>query len=138
MERVREQIEKLHRAANMRHRDYEQAISDWQAYRLFASELAAQLPMPWQAIACDNPTQNHTGRTNGANHVVLSNEVRLGRLHREKGDALCKPRAKFNGNLFAEADAPTCKQCLLAAEKIVHVRVQQLLEGSFSESKTQR
>jgi hypothetical protein len=138
VERVHEQIEKLHRSATMRHRTYEQAVEGWQAYRLFASELAAQLPMPWQAVGCDNPTQNHTGRTNGANHIVLGEAMASGRLCREPGDALCKKRSKFNGNLFAEADAPTCKQCLFIAEKIVHTRIEHLLEGSFSQSRSQR
>lgn len=114
-----ERIERLHRAANRRHNSYAEAVRDWEAYRLLASVLAAQLSMPWKVLGCDNPTQNISGSTNGANHIVLKEDLTYGPLHRKEHDALCKPVEKFNGNLFVEANVPSCKQCLSTAEKLV-------------------
>ena len=122
VERVREMIEKLHRLAHQRSRNDREAFANWQAYRLFAGALAAQLPMSWQAVGCDNLTQNH---------VVLEVPMTFGQVLREKNDTLCKPHVAFDGHLQTLADVPTCKQCLLMAEEIVHLRVQHLLEDSF-------
>lgn len=130
---VEPELKRLHRLAKRRHGSYEAAMADWEAYRLFAAELAAQLPMPWHPLGCDNPSQNVSGSTNGANHIVLDVAWTSGRFIRAKDDALCQPWQKFNGNVFVAAKSPTCKQCLFRNEQIVRERLRHLLEGSFDQ-----
>jgi hypothetical protein len=49
----------------------------------------------------------------GRNHAVLNTPIRRGRLIRQKGDALCKPLAKFWGleSVLHDCDI-TCPVCL--------------------------
>jgi hypothetical protein len=60
----------------------------------------------------------------GAHHVVLTEPLHEGRLHREVGDALCKPRAKFYGLDSGEGEARRaagqrfdCQTCQAVAER---------------------
>jgi hypothetical protein len=50
--------------------------------------------------------------SNGNYHLVLDQPLHAGRLNREKGDALCKPRTKFwgldQGSAQAVVDCPVC------------------------------
>ncbi|GHP00595.1 hypothetical protein KSF_106420 [Reticulibacter mediterranei] len=131
VEAVRTRLERLHRLATSRHRSYVDARAAWKTYRLFAAELTAQLPMAWHPVGCDNPSQNISGTTNGADHIVLDDAWENGRFKRSKNDTLCQVWAKFNGNLFVDSDGPTCKQCLTRAITIVEERMRHLLEGSF-------
>jgi hypothetical protein len=52
--------------------------------------------------------------SNGKYHLVLDQPLHAGRLNREKGDALCKPRSKFwgldRGSPRAVVDCPVCLQ----------------------------
>jgi hypothetical protein len=58
--------------------------------------------------------------SSGGDHILCVEAVTRGRLRREAGDALCKPRARFWG-LDARGDGATasCLRCLELAERIV-------------------
>ena len=74
--------------AKWRGGSYEARQGRWQELHDEAATLCAQLPFRWHAVAMDNPTQNHTGTTNGADHIVLDEAYDPGRLHRTAGQAL--------------------------------------------------
>ena len=96
-----EAIEAKRRAAwrqHMRTYDAETArhfdeLTDHRARYL--RELLAQLPFRWHVEHAYTPRE--TATYGGADHIVLDEEVRIGRLHRLPGDALSRPRAKFWG-----------------------------------------
>lgn len=52
------------------------------------------------------------GNAHGAEHLVVAADFHRGRLRREVGDALCKPRRKFWGLNPHPERKPTCKRCL--------------------------
>ena len=52
----------------------------------------------------------------GKCHIVVDQDIKIGRLARKKSDALCKPRAKFWGLERIEWIA-TCPKCIELAEK---------------------
>lgn len=66
-----------------------------------------------------NPGQGN--RSNGSYHAVLDQPLHAGRLHRDTGDALCKPRRKFwglqQGNGAAEVNCARCVD-LMARHRI--------------------
>lgn len=111
-----EELDRLHRATTGR-RGYEIKRVAWLAYHAYADALAAQLPFAWKSIAMDNPTQNHTGTTNGANHIVVQEAISIGRIHRAARAPLC---GRETANLWAvPAGGPTCKRCLEVAERLL-------------------
>lgn len=69
----------------------------------------------------------HTGRctgsySGGVHYMLLEGRLDRGRLHREKGDALCRPGQKFWG-LYArttsDGDSPvSCKKCKEIAARL--------------------
>lgn len=64
-------------------------------------------------------TRRETGNYGGSDHIVVEQEVHVGRLHRWSGDALCKPGHKFWGLARVEADRrATCRRCIDIAERI--------------------
>ena len=111
-------ILELHAAAKRRGGSYSQRVARWETLRAAAVELCARLPFRWESVAMDNPTQNHTGTTNGAYHIVLKENYSAGRLHRKTGQALCGGETV---NLWNEdsAGSVTCKRCLQMAERHV-------------------
>lgn len=109
-------ILELHRLATQRCRSYELRKARWAALHEAAAALCAHLPFAWHPVAMDNPTQNHTGYTNGRSHIVLDESFTCGRLVRTAGSALC---GGDTPNLWGEADTVTCKRCLELAERIV-------------------
>lgn len=119
-----DELNRLHQAATRKmHRQtgwYERKKVAWAAYHTFADALAARLPFRWHAVACDNPTQNHTGTTNGADHIVVDEALAIGCIVRQPGDALCRPVSRaWGANLWGESNGPTCKRCLEIAERII-------------------
>lgn len=83
-----------------------------------ARYVCSRLPFRWHAVAMDNPTQNHTGYTNGALHIVLDEALHQGRLHRTQGMALCgAPTANLWGSADNEGRV-TCKRCLAMAQRL--------------------
>lgn len=107
----------LHRMATARGRiGYTERKRRYDALQVAATALCARLPFRWHARAMDNPTQNHTGSTNGSLHIVLDEPYSNGRLQRNAGKSLCGcPMA----NLWNPADGVTCKRCLEMAQRIV-------------------
>lgn len=56
-------------------------------------------------------------RMQNGEHAVLDQPLHSGRLHRETGDALCKPTAKFWG-LYESPDRPvSCRRCAELVER---------------------
>ena len=107
----------LHRAATVRGRiGYGERMKRYAALAEAAAALCAKLPFSWHAVAMDNPTQNHTGTTNGRGHIVLDDEYHAGQLHRKAGYALC---GGDSANLWGDAESVTCKRCLEMAQRIV-------------------
>jgi hypothetical protein len=106
----------LHTAAKRRGGTYEQRKARWAALHAAAAELCQRLPFKWHAVAMDNPTQNHTGVTNGADHIVLDGDFTSGRLHRTAGQALC---GGDTANLWNPAwnNNVDCKRCLELAQR---------------------
>jgi hypothetical protein len=65
-------------------------------------------------------TPRETALYGGANHVVVEEEVRVGRIHRHSRDALCKPRDRFWGLYRGGEDhVPSCRRCTEIAERAI-------------------
>lgn len=65
-------------------------------------------------------TPRETALYGGANHVVVEQELQVGRLHRHPGDALCKPRHRFWGlRRGGEDRVPSCQRCIEIAERVI-------------------
>ncbi len=65
-------------------------------------------------------TPRETALYGGANHVIVEQEVRVGRIHRAERDALCKPRDRFWGLYRGGEDhIPTCRRCIEIAERAI-------------------
>lgn len=63
-------------------------------------------------------TPRETALYGGADHVVVEEEVRIGRIRRRARDALCKSRRAFWGlNRGGEDRVPSCKRCVEIAER---------------------
>lgn len=60
--------------------------------------------------------------SNGAYHLVTPEAFRSGRLVRNAGDALCKPRKRFWGLERANAEA-SCAACLRIAARLAEANV---------------
>lgn len=106
----------LHASATRRGRiGYTARKARWDALELAARALCSRLPFKHHFLAMDNPTQNHTGYTNGRDHIVLDEDFSAGRLHRTKGAALC---GGDSANLWGDADSVTCKRCLTVAQRL--------------------
>lgn len=111
-------ILELHRRAKAPGRiGYDERKRRYEALHAAAAVLCAKLPFQWRAVSMDNPTQNHTGTTNGADHIVLDEAYSAGRIHRAAGQALC---GADTANLFTPAfeNHVTCKRCLELAERL--------------------
>jgi len=85
----------------------------------YLRDLLARLPFRWHVAHAY--TAQETGSYGGGDHVVVDEPVRVGRLVREPGDALSRPRKKFWGlHDVAESDRlPTSVADIRIAERIV-------------------
>ena len=111
----------LHRIMSRRI-GYDERKRRFQAYHSAVKPVCDRLPFKWKIVGVDNPWNNHNGFCYGADHIVLEEEIAIGRLKREKGDALCKKAAKFNGNLWVDPHSEsvvTCKACLKKVLQII-------------------
>jgi len=80
--------------------------------------LLAQLPFRWRVAHAY--TAQETATYGGADHIVVDEPVRIGRLVRERGDTLSRPRRKFWGLHEVEEDRlPTSIADIRIAERIV-------------------
>ncbi|MBS1895467.1 MAG: hypothetical protein JST59_29560 [Actinobacteria bacterium] len=65
-------------------------------------------------------TPRETALYGGGDHVVVEEEVRIGRIHRNARDALCKSRWSFWGlHRGGEDHEPSCKRCIEIAERAI-------------------
>ncbi len=84
----------------------------------YLRELLDQLPFRWHVAHAY--TAQETATYGGADHVVVDEAIRIGRLKREPGDALSRPRAKFWGLSRVEEDRlPTSLADIKIAERII-------------------
>ena len=91
----------------------------------YLRDLLARLPFRWHIEHAYTPRE--TASYGGADHVVVDEPVRVGRLRREPGDALSRPRAKFWGLSRVEDDRlPTSLTDIRLVERIVAGRAQDL------------
>ena len=118
-----ETLTRLHAATKRRRQGYDRAMAAHRAYAEYVKSITDKLILRWETVGCDNPTQNHTGFTNGEDHLVLREPLVFGRLVREPGDALCKPARRFTANLWCDraGEQPTCKRCVEIAERMAAV-----------------
>ena len=85
----------------------------------YLRDLLGRLPFSWHIEHAYTPSE--TATYGGADHIVVDEEVRFGRLVRAPGDALSRPRKKFWGlSAVAEKDRlPTSLADIKIAERIV-------------------
>ena len=84
----------------------------------YLRDLLARLPFRWHVAHAY--TAQETATYGGADHIVVDEPVRVGRLSREPGDALSRPLRKFLA-LYAveEGRLPTSLADIKIAERIV-------------------
>lgn len=84
----------------------------------YLRELLARLPFRWHVAHAYTPRE--TATHGGADHIVVNEEVRFGRLVRQPGDALSRAATKFWGLASAtDARLPTSLADIKIAERIV-------------------
>ncbi len=60
----------------------------------------------------------------GTEHIVIEEELRLGKLHRHSGDPLCSIQQKFPVLEPVDLERPpNCVRCLEIAERYIHTRL---------------
>ena len=96
-------------------RRYEELLTRREQY---LRDLLARLPFSWHVAHAY--TAQETATYGGADHVVVDEPIRIGRLSREPGDALSRPARKFLA-LYAveEGRLPTSLADIKIAERIV-------------------
>jgi len=55
----------------------------------------------------------------GNAHIVTQQPIHVGKLHREPGDALCRPRASFWCLHEDNHEPPTCPKCLAIFDRLI-------------------
>jgi hypothetical protein len=85
----------------------------------YLRDLLARLPFRWHIEHAYTPQE--TGSYGGADHIVVDEEVRVGRLIRQPGDALSRVRKKFWGlsPVFETDRLPSSLADIKIAERIV-------------------
>lgn len=85
----------------------------------YLRDLLARLTFAWHVEHAYTPRE--TGSYGGADHIVVGEEVRIGRLVRQPGDALSRPRKKFWGlsPVFEKDRLPSSIADIKIAERIV-------------------
>lgn len=100
---------------------YEILQRKWQAYHDAGEALRILLPFKTHVAYAYSPREN-VG-SNGADHIVVEEDISQGRLRRQSGDALCRSRKSFWG-LTAQGDGrpATCLKCLEIVERLVNIQ----------------
>jgi hypothetical protein len=71
----------------------------------------------WEPVGAHHPRD--CGSSAGKTHVMLRVDFDRGRLHRKKGDALCRPRSKFwELSAGREGQAPNCARCIELGKRL--------------------
>lgn len=102
-----------HAAAEQRLRDLEQDRAT------YLRDLLGQLPFRWHVEHAYTPRE--TGSYGGADHVVVDEPVRVGRVTREPGDTLARARKKFWGlsKVVEDDRLPSSQADIEIAERLV-------------------
>lgn len=96
-------------------RQYDAAVARREEY---LRDLLARLPFTWHVAHAY--TAQETATYGGADHIVVDEPIRIGRLKREPGDALSRSKRKFWGLHEVEAGRlPTSLADIKIAERIV-------------------
>jgi 16S rRNA C967 or C1407 C5-methylase (RsmB/RsmF family) len=123
-----EQIERARRAAWKRlrqslwgsteHEERTRHLRELTARRAaYLHDLLARLPFRWHIEHAYTP--NETAGYGGADHIIVDEPLRTGRLRREPGDALSRRRSKFWGLSSVEAERlPTALTDIRIAERL--------------------
>ncbi len=84
----------------------------------YLRQLLAQLPFRWHVAHAY--TAQETATYGGADHIVVDEEIQIGRLVRHVGDALSRSRQKFWGlHAVEEGRLPSSIADIKIAERIV-------------------
>lgn len=84
----------------------------------YLRDLLARLPFRWHVAHAY--TQRETANYGGGDHIVVDEPIRIGRLVREPGDALSRPRRKFLALYdVEEGRLPTAIADIKIAERLV-------------------
>jgi hypothetical protein len=116
------ELQRLHDRANRRRIGYDECMKRWKEFEVLSKAIVSRLPFQWEIIGCSNWANNHNGMSYGRDHLVLKQSIEIGRFSRAEGDALCKKRRAFNGNLWVDTvpdSYVSCKACLERAIKII-------------------
>jgi len=131
-----ERIEGERRAAHRRmmrsawgsqeHEELTRQHDEWVERRAaYLRQLLAKLPFRWHVAHAYTPRE--TATHGGADHIVVDDEVRIGRLVRHPGDALSRPARKFWGLSAVsavEADRlPNSVADIKIAERVVDAQI---------------
>jgi hypothetical protein len=85
---------------------------------VYLRALLGKLPFRWHVEHAYTPRE--TATYGGADHIIVEDPVQIGRLSREPGDALSRPRRKFWGLAgVEEGRLPTSLADIAIAERIV-------------------
>ncbi|HVX32583.1 MAG TPA: hypothetical protein VHA80_05520 [Solirubrobacterales bacterium] len=76
--------------------------------------------LPFRAHIEHAYTPRETATHGGGDHLVVEQEVRIGRILRSAGDALCRPRRRFWGLARGGEDrVPSCRRCVAVAGRAI-------------------
>ena len=96
-------------------RQYDEVVERRAAY---LRQLLTRLP--FRSYIAHAYTAQETATYGGADHIVVDEPVRIGRLKRDPGDALSQPRSKFlNLSRVEEDRLPTSLADIKIAERII-------------------
>lgn len=90
----------------------------------YLRDLLALLPFRWHIEHAYTP--NETALYGGADHIIIDEPLRLGRLQRAPGDALSRPRQRFWGlSPVEDGRLPTSLADIRVAERIIEDQARQ-------------
>jgi hypothetical protein len=112
-----EAIERAQRGWRLRPQGYEEIQAARRSYEAHGESIRQRLPFATvPAYAYCGGSQ--TATNHGGDHIVVEQAVKIGRLKREQGDALCKPGRKFWGLERRPGERANCLRCLEIAERL--------------------
>jgi hypothetical protein len=108
--------------------EHERADADLRAARATEwTQLRAALPVPVRVVHNYTSRRHTENHVQGIEHILVVEEVRAGRLHREVGRALCFTPSKRRDHRYLSLNdwdpgdddrLPTCAQCLRIAYRL--------------------
>lgn len=92
--------------------------------------LRAKLPVTVELAYNYSGGNHYDTYTQGATHIITTQNLAIGRLNRTAGDALCTTPSRRKHQAFygsADSHIPTCKNCLVTAARLAQVNTPALL-----------